>query len=138
MENEFWTEVIESVVPYHKHLGIQVVSLGQGHSTLKLPYQKHFIGDTQRPALHGGVISTMLDAAGGAAAMSLMSQEDRISTIDLRVDYLLPAEIKDLFVEAKVIREGNRVIATSMKAYHEDSEQIVAEGRGVYNLRRSQ
>ena len=138
MESDFWTNVIENVIPYHKHLGIKVVHFNQGHAVLKLPYQKHFIGDTQRPALHGGIISTMLDAAGGAAAMSLMSQEDRISTIDLRVDYLLPAEVKDLLIEAKVIREGNRVIATSMKAYHENSEQVVAEGRGVYNLRRSQ
>jgi len=78
-----------------------------------------------------------MDTTGGAAALTtLKSQDDKISTIDMRVDYLLPGSDKDLIIEGEVVRSGNRVIATKMKVYHDNEEEIIAEGRAVFSVRR--
>ena len=68
---------------------------------LQLPYRAELIGDASRPALHGGVISTLIDVAGGFAVWTqLAGVEDRVSTIDLRVDYLAPGAPEALVAEA--------------------------------------
>jgi uncharacterized protein (TIGR00369 family) len=58
---------------------------------LVLPVRPEFVGDPRRPALHGGVLSALIDTAGGVAAWSALGTGGSVSTVDLRVDYLQPA-----------------------------------------------
>ena len=63
---------------------------------------------------------------------------DRPSTIDLRVDYLRPGRAETLIAEAEVLRMGNRVGVTSIRAYHPDRPgETIAEGKGVYAVKRA-
>ena len=71
------------------------------------------------------------------AVFTEIGEEDRCSTVDLRVDYLRPAALEDLVAEAKVVRAGNRVAVTNIWVTQESSEQPVAEGKAVYNLKRT-
>ena len=65
---------------------------------------------------------------GGAAGITtLKHHDDKLSTIDLRVDYLAPGKAKDLITEGIVVKSGSRVIFTRMIAYHDDRENLVAE-----------
>jgi len=64
---------------------------------------------------------------------------DRVSTVDIRVDYLRPGRLEDLYAEATIKRVGNRMGVTAIRAFHEsDPEQSVAEAMAVYNIRRVQ
>ena len=123
-------------VPFNAHLGIEVTEIVEGQVRMRLPYRPEFVGDPTRPALHGGILATLLDTVGGAAVWSTKTLSDRISTIDLRVDYLLPARLEPVLAEAKVVRVGRRVAVAAMRAFHESApNQTVAEGKGVYNIR---
>ena len=131
---------MESQIPFNRFLGMQLTHLDQGEARLELPFRDEFIGDPFRPALHGGVISTMLDTCGGAAVFTtLQNIEDRTSTVDLRVDYLRPGRKETLVAEARIVRAGNRVAVAELKAFHPDApDEPVATGIGVYNVRRAQ
>jgi len=129
--------IMEEFVPFNRHLGVQLITFGHGRVVIRLPFNEAWIGDPRRPALHGGVISTMIDTAGGAAAFTTLDATDRLSTVDMRVDFLRPGEPRDLNVAARILRGGNRVILTMMQAYHDDAGDPIAEGRAVYNLRRT-
>jgi acyl-coenzyme A thioesterase 13 len=60
--------------------------------------------------LHGGTIASMMDDVMGMTVFSL-GRESFYSTINLTIDYLLPAKIGDvIFVKSKVIRAGKTVI----------------------------
>jgi acyl-coenzyme A thioesterase PaaI-like protein len=53
------------------------------------------------------------------------------------VDYLRPAAARDLYAEATVRLLGNRVGNAQVALWSEGSpDEHVAEGRGVYNIRR--
>lgn len=81
-------------------------------------------------------MATILDSVGGAIGIAnFNSAEDKLSTIDLRVDYLRFANGNDLFFEGKLVRMGNRIMVTKMKASQDNV--LVAEGKGVYNFIRS-
>lgn len=134
------TEVIRSMfeqIPFCRMLDMKFIGGEKDHITVMIPFQPGLLGDARRPALHGGVVSTLLDTVGGAVAYTRLNpKDDRISTVDLRVDYLLPATTEDLYAEGRVARSGNRIIVTRMIAYHRNPRRVVAEGTGVYNVRR--
>lgn len=132
-------EFMEEHVPFnrHRHLGIRVDELKQGFARFFIPFRGEFIGDRRRPSLHGGVISALIDTCGGAAVWTHFTREDRISTVDIRVDYLRPGPDHDIFAESEVQRIGNRVSVVHTRVYAaSDKETIIAEGRAVYNIRR--
>jgi uncharacterized protein (TIGR00369 family) len=139
MENahEQLVVLMEQLIPYNRHLGIKVGALRPGFARLELPFRAEFIGNPLLPAIHGGVLSMLIDTCGGAAVWTQITIHDRVSTVDLRVDYLRPGPPRDLACEGTVLRTGNRVGVADMKVFAIDEpERIVACGKGVYNIRR--
>lgn len=129
---------MEHNIPFNKFLGMKIISVDRGKAVFELPFKKDFIGDPFRPALHGGVISSLIDTCGGAAVFSEVEPLDRVSTVDLRVDYLLPGDLTDLICIAKVIRIGNHVGVSEMIVFPKNKpEKIMASGKGVYNIKRT-
>jgi uncharacterized protein (TIGR00369 family) len=132
-----FVEFFESRIPFNAHLGMKVDLVEAGRCALRIPFHDWMVGDPFRPALHGGVISTLADAAGGLAVFSTLEQTSGVSTVDLRIDYLRPGLLEDLICEAHVIRAGNRVAVTTMRVLQgADRSYLAAEGRGVYNVLR--
>jgi uncharacterized protein (TIGR00369 family) len=138
MDYRVLSDLIENGLPFQKLLGIQVAEVHEGRVKIFVPFREDLIGDTRRPALHGGVISTLADVCAGFAVWTCCRLDDRIATIDLLVDYLHPATASALYAEATVNLLGNRVGNATVVLWSEDNpDQSVAKGRGVYNIRRS-
>lgn len=130
-------DFVEQGIPFNSYLGLKVDAVREGFARLRLPYRPEFVGDARRPALHGGLISTLVDTCGGIAVWSCCCLDDRIATIDLIVDYLRPAPADDLVAEATVRLLGNRVGNARVTVFSAGRpDEAVAEGRGVYNVRR--
>lgn len=128
-------DFFEENVAFMKWIGLKVDSIGGGKCRCRVPFRPELVGDPFRPALHGGVTSTLADTAGGLAVFSAVgSLEARVSTVDLRVDYYAPGDMKDLIADAEVVRVGNRVGVARVILHHGDPAHLVAEGKGVYNI----
>jgi len=130
-------QVIEEHIPFNKFLGIRALRIDAGSVRLELPWREELIGDPLKRALHGGVISTLADVGGGMAAWSALEDPmARVSTIDLRVDYLRPGKMHSLLCESTVVRLGGRIAVTDMKLFHPGGEsEPVATGKGVYAVK---
>lgn len=138
MDFKAFADLIENGVPFHKMLGIRVAAIAAGRVHLFIPFRGELVGDVRLPALHGGVTSTLADLCAGFAVWSRCRLKDRIATINLQVDYLRPATPHDLHAEATVRLLGNRVGNAQVVLWSgEAREKPVAEGRGIYNIRRS-
>jgi len=121
-----------------KHLGMRFVTVEPGLIIMEMAFREALIGNPILPALHGGAISSLLDTVGGACVWSRLDIEDQVATLDLRIDYLRPGQPEKLLARGELIRLGNRVGISDLKAYHPGREQSpVALARGVYNIRRS-
>jgi uncharacterized protein (TIGR00369 family) len=133
-------QFMEEAIPFNAFLGVKVDHLAAGVCVLRLPWRAELVGDPFRPAVHGGVSATLIDTAGGAACFSLLERPtDRVSTVDMRVDYLRPGAGADLFCRGRVIRMGNRVAVTHMELFCgglDTAEGPIATGSGVYNVLR--
>ena len=128
--------IMEDHVPFNRVLGIRGESAEEGRCVLRLPIRPELVGDPRRPAIHGGVISTLMDTAGGVAAWSALGEDETVSTVDISVDYLEPAGVADdLRAEAVLLRKGNRVCHVRISVTQ--AEVLIAEGRAVYNVHRA-
>lgn len=126
----------EEEIPIHRYLGLKVETIEKEFIQVRIPFREDFVGDIRTKRWHGGIMATVMDSVGGAIGIAnFESPEDKLSTIDLRVDYLRFAEGKDLLFEGKLVRMGNRIMVTKMKAFQDGV--LVAEGRGVYNFIRA-
>ena len=131
-------QLFDSAFPFNRFLGLRMVHLERGRVEIELPFRPELIGDPIRPALHGGVISTMADTAGGAAVFTLTDPGDRVATIDLRVDYLRPGRQVDLRARAQVIRAGNRVGVSAVTLFHPDApREPIAVAKAVFTIKRA-
>lgn len=127
---------IENQMPANKLFGLKIMELEEGYTKIHIPFKEEFIGDFIQKRWHGGIQASIADSAGGIVAMSTMqSLNDKVSTIDIRVDYLHGSEPKDFFAEAEIIKNGNRIIKADVKLYHE-KEKIIAVARCAFSILR--
>jgi len=128
-------KIMEDEVPFNRVLGIRGESAEPGACVLVLPVRPEFVGDFRRPALHGGVLSALIDTAGGVAAWSALGPNESVSTVDLLVDYIEPAGLAaPLRATAELVRKGNRVCHVRVSVSQDG--RLVAEGRAVYNIHK--
>lgn len=133
-------------MPFNRILGIDVLSLHHDRPELRFEMRPELVGNYVRNILHGGVISAVLDVTGGLVAFLGVQQKlkgkpvaeiierfSRISTIDLRVDYLRPG-LGDWFVARGFpLRTGNKVAVTRMELYNH-REELIAVGTAAYTV----
>lgn len=134
----------EERMPFHKLLGLKILSLHLDEVKLRIDMRDELIGNFVHGILHGGVIASVLDTAGGmiAIANSFQRKEhltetermmgiDKTSTIDLRVDYLRPGRGQYFIATSSVLRSGRKVAVTRMEL-HNDEGILISVGTGCY------
>lgn len=82
---------------------------------------------------HGGVVSSLLDAALGAAVISSMPREWWCATISLTIQYLGGARHSPLKASGRVLRRGRRV-AFAEGEIRDARGKVVATAHGAWNL----
>ena len=108
--------------PHHQATGISVVSADAKMARMHVPYDKRFIGDPDTGAVHGGLVTTMMDATGGLAVLAQVPAGTAIATLDLRLDYLRSAKPgQDLIGEAECFKITSNIAFSRGTAYEKDN-----------------
>jgi len=133
--------LIEEIIPFNKLLGVRLTKadVAAGTVTLRMPLRGELIGNVMRSMAHGGAVSALIDAAAGAAAaLSLpdLRAAPSVATIDMRVDFLAPAQGDVLLAAAAVARAGRRVVVVRTEV--RDAEgTLVALGTSAFGVARA-
>ncbi|HRI64155.1 MAG TPA: hotdog fold thioesterase [Polyangium sp.] len=130
-------QVAEEFIPFNKWLGMKVEHLERGQVIMSIPWRPEIVGDPTVPALHGGVIGAVADATGGIAVWSMLDNAaSRLSTVDMRVDYLRPGKQEKLLASSNVVRLGARLGWADVRLYHPGREnELIATARAVYTIK---
>ena len=125
-------------VPHNRALGIKTLALDRGEVLFELPYDLKLVGNPDTGVLHGGAITALLDAASGAAVFTALTEWVPIATLDLRIDYLKPAEPpKAVRAKATCYKVTKNVAFTRAIAYHDDGDDEhdpIASAAGTFML----
>ena len=114
-------------IPHIRELGMELVEVGCGDATMRLPYRSDLVGDPDTGVLHGGAVTVLIDSVCGLSVLSAMRNPGPIATLDLRIDYLKPATPnEDLLAEAHAYKVTNNIAFIRASAWHSDPEDAVA------------
>lgn len=123
--------------PFAVSLGAEVLEIVKGRARTKLPYGPQLVGDPETGVVHGGVITAMLDQTCGIAVASALKEIIPFATLDLRIDYMKPAEPHaDIFIEAECLKITHEVAFTRGIAYQASRDEPIALSTGAFMLIR--
>jgi uncharacterized protein (TIGR00369 family) len=104
-----------------------VTKVGRGEVEVTFPYKEEVIGNPVTGVVHGGVIVSLLDTCCGCAAITMLTSAAVTPTMDLRLDYMHPAQPhKPIYVAAKVYRDTSNVMFCRGSAWQDDRENPIA------------
>lgn len=108
-------------------LGFKLTKVGRGEVEMMFPYKEEVVGNPVTGVVHGGVIVSLLDTACGSAAITMLTRAAVTPTMDLRLDYMHPAQPhQPIYVAAKVYRDTSNVMFCRGSAWQDDPENPIA------------
>jgi uncharacterized protein (TIGR00369 family) len=127
---------ISSMSPHMRQLGLQIVSIQAGVCVAQLPYSEDLVGDPATGVLHGGVVTSLLDSAGGAAVLSALGEPLALATLDLRIDYLRASTPgQALRARVECYKQTHNIAFARGVAFETDEADPIASMAATYMLR---
>ncbi|HEX3673199.1 MAG TPA: PaaI family thioesterase [Rhizomicrobium sp.] len=120
-----------AAIPYCRHLGVRA-ELRDGELILVMPYQAHLVGNTMLPALHGGVIGSLLETAAIATLMWDKPGGAFPKPVDITIDYLRSGRAAESYARARTAKQGRRVVNMHAEMWQDDASKPVAALRGHF------
>lgn len=119
---------------FGKLIGMDFQIISPGRVEYRLNVKKEHLATPN--AAHGGLISSLVDAALGVAGLSAVFHENKVvSTIEYKINFLNPALLNDdLVAEASIEQKGNRILIISCSVYSENrNNNLIAKALGTFN-----
>lgn len=128
-------QAIVEFVPHNAALGLAFHEVTQTTVTLRLPYAQKLVGNPLTGVLHGGAVTTLLDATCGASVYLKLRAPLPIATLDLRVDFLgKPPAHADVFAKAECYQLTRSVAFVRATAWTIDEQQPFASASATFAL----
>jgi len=134
-------------IPFNHMLGLKLDHLGENHVIMNFSMKNDLIGNFMHGILHGGVISSVLDMAGGMLVMATTIEKHpdasleelgelvtKCRTVDLHVSYLNPGKGERFYAKSWLVKRGNTVSFTRMELLNQE-DALIATATGTYMLR---
>ncbi len=149
MESQILEELgkVFTNIPFNRMLGLKLEHLNDAQVTISFQMKEELIGNFMQGILHGGVISSVLDMAGGILVMGSIiyknpgeSQQElanklaHTSTVDLSINFISPGRGTHFFAKAWLIKSGSKIAFTRMELSNQDQE-LIAAGTATYFMK---
>ena len=120
----------------HTHaLGFAYDSLSEERVRIRAPWREDLVGDPDTGVVAGGLVTTLLDHAGGLAVWVALDRFEPIATLDLRVDYMRAARPRTgLVAEARCYRLTRSIAFVRAWAFENHPDDPVAAAQAAYML----
>jgi uncharacterized protein (TIGR00369 family) len=119
--------------PFLAGLGIVIERYEPDEAAIRLPFRDDLTNDGTY--YHGGVIASVMDTAGAAAAWSNhdFDKGARASTVAMTIQYVGACKRSDLLCHGRAVRRGRELTFTEITATDADGN-LVAHGVQTYRI----
>lgn len=119
---------VQSVIDmsqFDRWLGLTAIDLDENGLTIRMPVRREILGTPKIDRLHGGAVSTLIDAT--ACYLLIALNNKRVSTVDMVIDYLRPAH-GDMTARSRVVKLGRTICVVTVEVTGANGK-LVATGR---------
>ena len=104
-------------------IGASLVAVEPGHVTIRLE-ASDAVGQ-QHGFVHGGVVATVADSAGGYAGLTTREPGDEVMTIEYKINFLAPAH-GPIEAHGRVLRAGRRIVVCAADVFDDGADEPCA------------
>ena len=137
MSEQLTLEQLQALIsrcPFQAWLGLRATAITADGVELEIPWREELMSSPEAQSAHGGVLATLVDAAGCYAITPRLGYT--VPTVDMRVDYHRVAKPGPLRAHGKVLKIG-RLVAVTEARILDASDQLVASGKIVFRNKRN-
>jgi len=125
--------------PQAASMRFRLVSVAPEGAAMAVPWREELVGDPETGVMAGGVITTLLDHVCGlsvscaviAAGQGIM--EYGMATLDLRIDYMRPAEPRrEVIALARCYKLTRSIAFVRASAFEDDEANPVATAQAAF------
>ncbi len=127
-------DALVAAVPYCAFLGVTARLDGE-RVVLEMPFGAKLIGNPVLPAIHGGVIGSLLETAAIVQTVWATKSAALPKPVDITIDYLRSGRPVTSFASATLARQGRRVVNVHATMWQDDEARPIAGLRGHFLLR---
>jgi uncharacterized protein (TIGR00369 family) len=98
-------------------IGARLGKVGPGYCCVELPYRDDLT--QQHGYIHAGIVSAIVDSAGGYAGFTLFPADASVLTVEYKLNLVAPAVGERLIAEAEVVKPGRTLAITRGEVYAE-------------------
>jgi uncharacterized protein (TIGR00369 family) len=98
-------------------IGARMTRIAPGACTIELPYRDDLT--QQHGYIHAGIVSMIIDSAGGYAGFTLFPAEASVLTVEYKLNLVAPATGERLVADASVVKPGRTLVITRGEVYAE-------------------
>jgi uncharacterized protein (TIGR00369 family) len=91
-------------------IGASIGALGAGYCAIELTPRPDL--SQQHGYVHAGIVSAIVDTAGGYAGFTLFPVDSSVLTVEFKLNLLAPAQGEQLVAEGFVVRSGRSLTIT--------------------------
>ena len=111
-------------------VGTELFSTEEGRAAVSLKAEVHHLNPSG--TVHGGVISTLIDASMAEALNTMTKEDEQPFTIQITVNYMKPGKPGTLTSSAQVRKGGERITIVEAEVVQEDEDEVIALATGTY------
>jgi uncharacterized protein (TIGR00369 family) len=119
--------------PFYGLLGIELVSAGEGRAEVGLTLGDELLN--VQGIAHGGVLATLADSACGLAVRTALGPGRRHVTIQLSIQYLLPATAGRVVASGRALRVGEQIAYAEADVFDEQ-DRLLARAASTIGVMR--
>jgi uncharacterized protein (TIGR00369 family) len=102
-------------------IGAQIVDVRPGYCAIAIKPRPEIA--QQHGYVHAGIVSAIVDSAGGYAGFTLFPEDSSVLTVEFKLNLLAPAAGERLLAEGHVVKAGRTLAITRGEVHAETGDQ---------------
>lgn len=108
-----------------KTLNAQLAEVEKGRIKITCEFSEALT--QQHGFFHAGVVTSIVDSACGYAALTMMSENTEVLSIEFKINFMKPAKTDKLIAIGKVLQSGRTLTICEGYVYDSKEEKLIAK-----------
>ena len=108
-----------------KTLNAKLIFVEKGQVKISCEFSENLT--QQHGFFHTGVVTSIVDSACGYAALSMLSDNFEVLTVEFKINFLKPARTNRLIAIGKVLQSGKTLTVCDGYVYEETETKLIAK-----------
>lgn len=120
--------------PFWALLGMEIVDVRKGWAKVRLPFAEKLVHPLG--IAHGGAIFSPADSAVAMALIGLVERDEIFTTVEMKINYLIPFKDGEITAEAKIVYKGSKTALGDVEVRNLRGD-LIAKGLATYMIMKN-